>query len=133
MEIEHRKIFTTHEGVCHMFRMVTRQSDQKLVKRRGHFLIEHKKSLKSLDVPKSFHIYITPRNDWHGIVNGLWPGKHPSLIVDTSSYSLPLDVNVHLTSNHFYPFFDQQCFNVICGFFNLNFHTILMQVKLKLI
>ena len=92
MEIEHRKIFTTHEGVCHMFRMVTRQSDQKLVKRRGHFLIEHKKSLKSLDVPKSFHIYITPRNDWHGVVAATWRAHQNPLKIDTSFHKFPLQL-----------------------------------------
>ena len=109
MEIELRKIITTHEGVCHMFRMVTLQSDQTLMERRGHFLIKHNKSLQSSDVPKSFNIYITPRHEWHGIVNGLWPGKYPPLKIETSSYSLPLDVNVHLSSNYFEPHFEQKC------------------------
>ena len=43
-----------------------------------------------------------------GIVNGLWPGKYPPLKIETSSYSLPLDVNVHLSSNYFEPYFEQK-------------------------
>ena len=116
MEIELRKITTTHEGVCHMFRMVTLQSDQNLMERRGHFLIKHNKSLQTSDVPKSFNVYITPRHEWHGIVNGLWPGKYPPLKIETSSYSLPLDVNVHLSSNYLEPYFEQKCIIIKCVF-----------------
>ena len=43
--------------------------------KHGHLYIGYKQNLKDLDIPKSFTIYFTTRNDWHGIVMDTWAGK----------------------------------------------------------
>ena len=96
-----------------------------------HLISDELSQLPTLDVPKSFNIYITPRHEWHGIVNGLWPGKYPPLKIETSSYSLPLDVNVHLSSNYFEPYFEQKCIIIKCVFWIIVWWCLLFQIPIE--
>ena len=56
-------------------------------------------SLDLIDIPKSFLIFFTPRNDWHGIVGENWSGgmgRLQTFKIDTSSRDFPLMVSVNL-------------------------------------
>ena len=84
-------------GTCHIIEMkeVLNWDESQY----GAFDIVYDDSLDSIDIPKSFLIFFTPRNDWHGIVGESWSGGMGQLQtfkIDTSSHEFPLMISVNL-------------------------------------
>lgn len=98
VDVELIEVPTIGLGLCHVIQLKNVSSwDEK----SGLIVIEHEIT-NPLDVIKSFNIYFSQRNDWHGIVTENWIGTYQPLKVDTSSYSLPLEVEVNRLSQNQY-------------------------------
>ena len=73
-----KKVPTWFLGVCYVIQF---NSVEKWTKKISHsFYVLHKKSLDTKDIPKSFHIYMTPKHEWMGIVKENWIGTQAEYI-----------------------------------------------------
>ena len=104
LEIEWKKIEVSSLGTCHLLHTRQRIKNSYIDSRIGPYIyIAYKKGLKKQDVPKSFRIYFTTKNDWHNIVLRTWTGFQYPFQIDTSLYNLPLEIGVTpLSRLHYY-------------------------------
>ena len=70
--IELKKVPTWFLGVCYVIRFNSVEKWNKKISHSFHVL--YKKTLDKKDIPKSFHIYFTPKHEWMGIVKENWIG-----------------------------------------------------------
>ena len=63
INLELKKVITPYDGVCHVLQASSVQNWQE---REGLITIAYKKSLDKADIPKSFTLYLTKRDDWKG-------------------------------------------------------------------
>ena len=104
LEVTWKKIETTTFGTCHLLHTRQRVKNSDINPRFSPYIyIGYKKGLKEQDVPKSFRIYFTTKNDWHNIVLRTWTGFQYPFQIDTSLYNLPLEIEViPLSRLHYY-------------------------------
>ena len=104
LEIEWKKIEASSLETCHLLHTRQRIKNSYIDPRIGPYIyIVYKKGLKKQDIPKSFRIYFTTKNDWHNIVLGTWTGFQYPFQIDTSLYNLPLEIGVKpLSRLHYY-------------------------------
>ena len=101
IEVELKKVPTIGLGLCHLIQF---KSFGDWNQKEALIAIEYKENLKKSDIPKSFTVYFTPRNEWHGIVTEYWTGRNQPLKIDTASYHLPLEIEVNrLSQNEYHP------------------------------
>ena len=81
LEIELKKIPVEYFGTCHLLQESGHHNisyDQVLAVKPLLVYIGYKEGLKPQDIPKSFKVYLTAKNDWHGLVMKTWTGyQHP--------------------------------------------------------
>ena len=65
LNIEMKKIITPYDGVCHVLQARSLES-QNWSERNGLVTIAYKKSMNKADIPKSFTLYLTERDQWQG-------------------------------------------------------------------
>ena len=104
LEIAWKKIEASSLGTCHLLQTRQRIRNSHIDPRIGPYIyIGYKKGLKKQDIPKSFRIYFTTKNDWHNIVLRTWTGFQYPFQIDTSLYNLPLEIEViPLSRLHYY-------------------------------
>jgi hypothetical protein len=101
IEVELKKVPTIGLGLCHLIQF---KSFGDWNQKEALIAIEYKENLTKSDIPKSFTVYFTPRNEWHGIVTEYWTGRNQLLKIDTASYNLPLEIEVNrLSQNEYHP------------------------------
>ena len=99
------KLLPTHIfGTCHVIQMKAMN-----VWDESHFAsldVAYNESLDPIDIPKSFQIYFTARDDWNSLAEENWSigtGEIRTLKIDTFPHELPLVVTANLNEvEHLY-------------------------------
>ena len=63
INLEWKKVITPNDGVCHV---IQPRRVKNWPEREGAITIAYKKSLDVVDIPKSFILYLTKRDNWQG-------------------------------------------------------------------
>ena len=108
-------------GTCHLIQESGHHNisyDQVLAVKPLLVYIGYKEGLEQKDVPKSFKVSLTAKNDWHGLIMKTWTGYQHPFQIDTALYNLPLEVEVKpLSRIYHYPLHGKV--NFIRKFYNV--------------